>query len=294
MQGENRAATLLAQAMARWSLCSLAAAVLILVAAPKRCFQAPLIRSGRTPRRSSLVQGSWQSLRAAPLGALSALAAFGNTYGTKAPDGHDSTIIWIHGLGDTGEGWSNVARKGSDLRSALPTTRFLFPTAQIQPVTMNGGMPMPSWFDVKSVDPAMFTLDPPGLAESMAYIGTLVQQQVTDFDVPLERVVLAGFSQGGAVALATAFAAPQRLGGVLMLSSFRASSLPEEVPAGLPVHFFHGEDDPLVPMDWSKRNCEELRSLGVPGTYRSYPGMAHSSCPEELADVGTILSEILG
>mmetsp|Transcript_88339 Transcript_88339/g.248826 ORF Transcript_88339/g.248826 Transcript_88339/m.248826 type:complete len:300 (-) Transcript_88339:29-928(-) len=248
------------------------------------------LRARRHAAQSFAACWSWPRLRSSATTARA--ATFGDIFGTKVPEGHDATVIWMHGLGDTGRGWAAVAQQGSELRRLLPATRFLFPTAPTQPVTVNGGMAMPSWFDIASLDPKLFAVNPAGLADSVAYVQSLVQQQV-DAGVPPGRVVLVGFSQGAGVALATAFSAPQRLGGVLSLSGFLASTLPPE-PATLPVHFFHGEADPMVPLDWGRRSCDMLRAASVQATFRSYPGLQHDSCEAELRDVAAVLSEILG
>uniref|UniRef100_A0A7S0FGT1 Phospholipase/carboxylesterase/thioesterase domain-containing protein n=1 Tax=Pyrodinium bahamense TaxID=73915 RepID=A0A7S0FGT1_9DINO len=219
-----------------------------------------------------------------------AAASFGDLFGTRLPEGHDSTVIWLHGLGDTGRGWTDVA--GPQLRGRLPRTRFLFPTAPTQPVTVNMGASMPSWFDINTLDLELFSMNPPGLADSAEYVCGLVQRQL-DAGVAPERIVLAGFSQGGAVALAATVGSSCSVGGVLMLSTFVASTLPERLE-GLPcVHFFHGEDDDMVPITWGRKSCEILQARGVQATFRSYQGLAHSACLEEMQDISDVLVDIL-
>lgn len=220
-------------------------------------------------------------------------AVAGKLFTAEAPGQHDATVIWLHGLGDTGEGWADV---GPQLQQLLPTVRFLFPTAPSQPVTVNMGMRMPSWFDINSLDPALFTLDPPGLAESSEYVRALVLAEL-DAGVLPERIVLAGFSQGGAVVLATALGPPQTaVGGVLVLSSFLGSALPSATSGTKlpPVYFFHGEADRVVPLSWGQRSFQTLQAAGLDVSFRSYPGMQHSACMDEIQDIANILGKILG
>ena len=126
---------------------------------------------------------------------------------------------------------------------------------QPRPVTVNMGMSMPSWFDINSLDPTLFKLNPPGLEESAAAVKSLVQAELEKGIAP-ERVILAGFSQGGAVVLEAALNGTP-CGAVLVLSSFLGSRLPREMPE-LKVHFFHGEADQVVPMWWGQRGRESL------------------------------------
>lgn len=202
-------------------------------------------------------------------------------------------MIWLHGLGDTGLGWSDV---GPQLQQLMPTVRFLFPTAQTQPVTVNGGMWCTSWFDINSLDPADFWQDPPGLAESAAYVKQLVQEQL-DAGIKQERIVLAGFSQGGAVVLAASLGPnPSPVGGVFVLSSFLASPL---LPVSTwtkgppPIYFFHGEADRVVPYDWGARSSRKIQDAGFTTSWRGYRGMQHSACMEELQDIAGTLSALL-
>ena len=129
--------------------------------------------------------------------------------------------------------------------------RFLFPTAPTQPVTINNGMSMPSWFDINSLDPTLFKLNPPGLEESAAAVKLLVQKELERGIAP-ERLILAGFSQGGAVVLEAALSGTP-CGAVLVLSSFLGTRLPHKMPQ-LKVHFFHGEADQVVPLWWGQRS----------------------------------------
>ncbi|CAE8609571.1 unnamed protein product, partial [Polarella glacialis] len=142
----------------------------------------------------------------------------------------------------------------------------------------------------------LFALNPPGFAESVAYVLKLVQEQI-DAGIAPERIVLAGFSQGGAVVLEAALGESRTaVGGVLVLSSFLGSKLPKSGSAEAlpPVHFFHGEADPVVPMDWGQRSFSLVQAAGAGATFRSYPDMQHSLCQNELHDIAAALSKLLG
>ncbi|CAJ1392086.1 unnamed protein product [Effrenium voratum] len=213
---------------------------------------------------------------------------FGPLYAVDAVAPHDATVIWLHGLGDTGEGWADV---GPQLQQRLPSVRFLFPTAAEQPVTVNGGMWMPSWFDINSLNPNNFQLNPPGLKQSARYVLALVEEEVKK-GVPPDRVVLAGFSQGGAVVLEAALKGEVKT--VLVLSSFLGSRWPRQLEDPPEVHFFHGEADPVVPIDWGMRSLKKLKASGVKVSFTSYEGMQHSACAQELEDIAAVLSSVLG
>lgn len=223
------------------------------------------------------------------------IAGFGHMLGTAVPQGHDACVIWLHGLGDKGQGWADRAQA---LQQVLPTTLFLHPTAPTQPVTCNGGQSMPSWFDIASQHHTLFEPDPPGLAESASFVQGLVCKQL-DAGIAPERIVLVGFSQGGAVALDAALHCQVSLGGVLMLSSFLASSLKPRSRSGTfdtccpRVDFFHGEADSLVPIPWAREGRMGLEQAGVKTSFRSYPRLRHAACLEEMDDIMRTLAGIL-
>ncbi|CAE7701714.1 SCT1 [Symbiodinium necroappetens] len=219
------------------------------------------------------------------------LRAFGPMYAVEAPSTPDAAVIWLHGLGDTGEGWSDV---GPQLQQQLRSVRFLFPTAPTQPVTVNMGMSMPSWFDINSLDPQLFRRNPPGLAESADYVRQLIKEQIDDGIEP-GRIILAGFSQGGAVVLEAALGTTDfAVGGILVLSSFLGTELPVQLPSPLPaIHFFHGQADQVVPISWGERSLAELKANDIHASFKAYPGMQHSACAEELQDIAAALTAVL-
>lgn len=204
-----------------------------------------------------------------------------------------AVVIWLHGLGADGYDFVPVVRE-LGLPDDLPV-RFVFPHAPLRPVTINGGMVMRAWYDVRPGDDER-RADEAGVRASHAQVEELLARE-TARSVPARRIALAGFSQGGALALFTGLRHRERLAGVLALSSYLL--LPEALavegaPANrdVPVFMAHGTDDPLIPVTWARRSRDALRALGYPVTWREYR-MAHGVCPEEIDEVGAWLRGVL-
>lgn len=200
----------------------------------------------------------------------------------------DSAVIWLHGLGDTGEGWAGFMPR---LEEAMPDTAFFFPTASRQKVTVNFGVEMESWFDINVLDNSRFKMNPPGLKESIAYVHRLIEES----GVPPGRVVLAGFSQGGALALSAAMSYPGKLRGLLCLSGWLASDVPQKAATyGTPVHFFHGAADPSVIPAWMEQGRVTLKAAGVESTVKMFDKLDHGYNDDELDAVLALLKTMLG
>jgi phospholipase/carboxylesterase len=205
-----------------------------------------------------------------------------------------ASIIWMHGLGADGHDFVDVV---PELRlPARPGVRFVFPHAPMRPVTINGGYVMRAWYDLRDAD-GVRREDPAGVRASQRAIETLIARE-KERGVPAAAIVLAGFSQGGAMALHTALRHTERLAGVMALSC----SLPlsdtlagEAAPANRDVSIFmaHGTHDPMIPMARALRAREVLTGLGYRLEWHEYP-MPHSVCVEEIADVGAWLAKVLG
>jgi len=196
-------------------------------------------------------------------------------------------------LGDTGAGWADV---GPQLSASLPHARFIFPTAPQQPVTLNGGSRMTAWFDITSLSDIEAQEDEAGLNWSVDYTESLVTAEVAA-GVLRSRVVLAGFSQGGAVALLAGLRSPAALGGVVALSTWLplAKSFPAQLGAAAreaPIFMAHGTQDQVVRPEYGQRSCDAAKALGVTASMQLYR-MPHSATPEELADVTRFLLERL-
>ncbi|MDN3556578.1 alpha/beta hydrolase [Halomonas maura] len=203
----------------------------------------------------------------------------------------DACVFILHGLGADGHDFEPLVPALSLPEAA--SVRFILPHAPRLAVTINGGMVMPAWYDIKEMSLDR-RVDEAQLKASAARIQALVHEQI-QHGIPAERIILAGFSQGGAVAYQAALTFPERLGGLLAMSTYLATadSL-EPAPANreLPIEIHHGHLDPVVPEVLGRAACDRLSAMGYPVHYRQYP-MAHAVCPQQVADIGPWLSERL-
>ena len=197
----------------------------------------------------------------------------------------DACVIWLHGLGADRYDFMPVAEA---LQEQLLTTRFVMPQAPHRPVTVNGGYEMPSWYDIKAMTPAR-AIDEAQLEESAAHVIDLIEEQRAAGIDPT-RIVLAGFSQGGAVVLHTAYIKWQgALGGVLALSTyaptFRDDTQLTASQQRIPALCLHGVYDPVVLPAMGRTAFEHLSQWGVSVGWKEYP-MEHAVLPEEISDIG--------
>ncbi len=205
-----------------------------------------------------------------------------------------AAVILLHGLG--ADGWDFVPIAGElGLPDALPV-RFVFPHAPMRPVTVNAGYVMRAWYDIKAFTPEG-RADTAGLAESVQRINTCLEQQVAR-GVESDRIVLAGFSQGGAVALECGLRYPRRLAGLLALSTYlpfpaRLAAEKAAANAALPILVCHGRMDPVVPVAMGLEARDVLVALGYVVEWREYP-MQHEVCAPELAEIARWLGNRLG
>ncbi|MBC7656401.1 MAG: dienelactone hydrolase family protein [Frankiaceae bacterium] len=200
------------------------------------------------------------------------------------------TILWLHGLGADGHDFAPIVPEL--VRPDWPAIRFVFPHARVRPVTVNGGAPMRAWYDINNLSLDQ-RADETGLRESIAEVDALVSRE-RDRGVPASRLVLVGFSQGGAVALAAGLRREAGVAGIASLSGYlpMADKTQAEItPAGLatPVFIGHGSQDPVVAPVLGTRTRVALQALGVKVEFHSYP-MAHSVCAEEIRDLGDWLT----
>jgi len=203
-----------------------------------------------------------------------------------------ASIIWLHGLGADGNDFAPIV---PELRLPRLAIRFVFPHAPVQPVTINGGMRMRAWYDI--ADGANRREDERGVRASQVLIETLIGRE-KERGTKAERLVLAGFSQGGAIALQTGLRHPERIAGIMALSTYVpvGEKLTAEASAAnrdVPIFMAHGSYDPIIPLGQAEQSRALLQSLGYPVQWREY-GMPHSVCPEELADIGAWLVKVLG
>jgi len=202
-----------------------------------------------------------------------------------------ASIIWLHGLGADGNDFATIVPEIDMPKEAI---RFVFPHAPVQPVTINGGMRMRAWYDI--ADGANRREDERGVRASQASIETLIGRE-KERGTKAERLVLAGFSQGGAIALHTGLRHSERIAGIMALSTYvpigeKLSAEASMVNRDVPIFMGHGTYDPIIPLNRAEQSRELLQSLGYPVEWREY-GMPHSVCPEELADVGAWLGKVL-
>ncbi len=203
----------------------------------------------------------------------------------------DSAVIWLHGLGASGHDFVPIV---PELR--LPesmSTRFIFPHAPSIPVTINGGMVMPAWYDILSMSIER-EIDTSQILASAAAITVLIEKEIAR-GIPSERIILAGFSQGGAVAYQTALSYGKPLGGLMAMSTYFATHdtiVLNEANKKLPIHIFHGSYDPIVQEILGKQAYEVLTRLGFAPKYKSYP-MEHSVHPQQIIDISAWLQGAL-
>jgi phospholipase/carboxylesterase len=204
-----------------------------------------------------------------------------------------ASVIWMHGLGADGHDFVDVVPELG--LPARPGVRFVFPHAPMRPVTINGGYVMRAWYDIRD-DGGVRREDAAGVRASQKAIEALIARE-KERGVPAAAIVLAGFSQGGAMALHTALRHPERLAGVMALSC----SLPlaealaaEAAPANraVPIFMAHGTHDPMIPMARALRARETLAGLGYRLEWHEYP-MPHSVCLEEIRDISAWLATVL-
>lgn len=203
------------------------------------------------------------------------------------------SIIWLHGLGADGHDFEPIVPElGLPAGSAV---RFIFPHAPQQPVTINGGMVMRSWYDILSMEIAR-QVDEAGIERSSAHVQELIDQEM-ERGVKSENIILAGFSQGGAIALHTALLYGKPLLGILALSTYlplqrRVVAGENPVNASTPIFMAHGTHDPVVPVQLGQQSCDHLTSQGYAVEWHTYP-MQHAVCLEEIQAVGAWLGKLI-
>ena len=214
------------------------------------------------------------------------------TLETESAPRPSAAVIWLHGLGADGHDFEPIVPELG--LPASKAVRFVFPNAPQRPVTINMGMRMPAWYDILQLGGG--AEDEAGIRESQAQVGSLIEREKTR-GIPARRIVLAGFSQGGAIALQTALRYPERLAGVMALSTYLplAAKLPAErhpINGDIPILMAHGSYDPMIPMPRAQQSRDALLALGYAVDWREYP-MPHSVCPEEIADIAAFLLRLL-
>ena len=197
------------------------------------------------------------------------------------------SVIWLHGLGADGHDFEPIVPE-LRLPHDLPL-RFIFPHAPIRPVTINGGMHMRAWYDIVSLD-SEGRADADGVRESTALLEGLIAREM-ERGIPADKIVIAGFSMGGAIAIHTALHTAHKLAGLMALSTYLAIPGDVEASSGsrdLPVLMAHGTFDPMVLHEWGKASAGRLSEAGFAVEWHDYP-MQHAVCAEEIEDIRTWL-----
>lgn len=211
------------------------------------------------------------------------------------PPGVDAAVVWLHGLGASGHDFEPIVPV---LQAAgCNRIRFVFPHAPTLAVTINGGMVMPAWYDITALDRDHGRENAQHVRDSAQQVDALIERE-NDRGIASERIVIAGFSQGGAMALHVGPRAKTRLAGIMCLSAYQV--LPttfeherQDANRSTPSFFGHGTHDPLVPETWGKRAYDVLNTWGEGAAqWHTYP-MAHEVCQAEIADIAGWLRAIL-
>ncbi|KAI9737903.1 MAG: hypothetical protein M1834_009273 [Cirrosporium novae-zelandiae] len=212
---------------------------------------------------------------------------------------HTGTVIMAHGLGDSGAGWISLAENWRK-RGKFEEISFIFPNAPSIPITVNWGMRMPGWYDIKNFGALVSDdQDEPGILRTRDYFNSLIKTEI-DKGIPSYRIILGGFSQGGAMSLLTGVTSEVKLGGIFGLSSYLLlhdklqSMVPNENPnKDTPIFMGHGDSDPMVKYQWAKMTAEKLTEWGYKVDFHTYKDLVHSVDPTEIDDLEKYIMEKL-
>ena len=200
-------------------------------------------------------------------------------------------VIWLHGLGADGHDFAPIVPEL--VRPGWPALRFVFPHAPVRPVTINNGMRMRAWYDIVGMD-FPTRADSHGVNESVMQANALIEREQAR-GIPAHRILLAGFSQGGAIALAAGVRRTTPLAGLIALSTYlpdaqAATAEKADAATSQPVFMAHGGSDPVIPMMYAEQSADLLKTFGFNVEWHRYP-MAHQVCAEELSDLGDWMAQ---
>ena len=203
-------------------------------------------------------------------------------------------VIWMHGLGADGHDFVDLV---PHLNIPKDKVRFVFPHADVMPVTINMGMQMRAWYDIKSLDANSLNriVDTAGIENSIIRINGLVDEQI-QAGIKSENIVLAGFSQGGVIATYTAITNNRKLGGLMALSTYLPAwdefkQHVTDANKNLPTIVCHGTNDHVLPIMLGQDLSQKLTANGFENDFKEYQGMEHSLCPQEVADISEFLKK---
>jgi phospholipase/carboxylesterase len=210
----------------------------------------------------------------------------------KPKSGHRYSIIWLHGLGADGHDFEGIV---PELHlNENDHIHFIFPNAPVQPVTINGGMKMRAWYDILEMS-LQRKVDIQGIYQSAALIGSLIDQERA-IGIPSEHILLAGFSQGGAIALHAGLSYPHKLAGIVALSSYlptleQLTTERSTANQDTPLFMGHGILDPIVAIESGKVACDALNAMNYKVEWHDYL-MEHSVCGEEIEHIGVFIDSV--
>lgn len=214
---------------------------------------------------------------------------------------HTATVIMLHGLGDSGVGWVSLAENWRR-RGKFDEVKFIFPNAPSIPITINGGYVMPGWYDITSFSDLNAVHDESGILQSRSYLISLVESEIKEHKIPGERIIIGGFSQGGAISLFTGLTIKQKLAGVFGLSCYLVldKKIPEYVKEAqkanqeTPFFIAHGDADEVCKYEWGVESSRIIeKELGHKVEFKTYPGLPHSAAMEEIDDLEGWMSKCL-
>jgi len=208
----------------------------------------------------------------------------------SAKANHSATVIFLHGLGDTGNGWCENMRE-----LEMDHVKIICPTAAAIPVSLNHGMRMPAWFDIRGLGPTT-PEDEDGIVKAALALNELVDKEIAS-GIPPNRIVIGGFSQGGATALYSALTADKDYAGIVALSTWLPlhSKFPGRCKSNksTPILQCHGTSDPLIRIEWAKMTGDLLKTMNSAHDFLEYSGVGHSFSEEEMIDLKSFLSTVI-
>jgi phospholipase/carboxylesterase len=211
----------------------------------------------------------------------------------EPPETATASVIWLHGLGADGHDFEPIVAELGD--AVTRHVRYVFPHAPRIPVTINGGAVMRAWYDISEMDLAK-RADESGVRSSAGILEKLIEAEIAS-GIPSPRILLAGFSQGGAIALHTGLRYDKPLAGIMALSTYlplqeTVADERQQANSNIPIFLAHGSQDPVIPLALSEQSRALLASLGYQVQCHTYP-MPHSVCPEEIRDIAVWLQDVL-
>ncbi|OAQ34171.1 Phospholipase/carboxylesterase [Linnemannia elongata AG-77] len=208
---------------------------------------------------------------------------------------HSATVIFIHGLGDSGHGWAPV---GEELGRHLPHVKFIFPNAPDMPVTLNYGMAMPSWYDIKALSTIDTDQDEAGMLKSRQQVMQIIREEVEQNNIPANRIVIGGFSQGCVMGLLTGLTAEYKFAGIVSLSGYmplhkKIMNMASDANRKTPIFWGHGDADQVVRYDYGVHSVELLKKNKFDVRFTTYRNLGHGSSPQEIRDLLNFLKEVI-